>query len=254
MRLALLIVSLCLLLALGARGLDVNHAPQEVARVGTDSAAPMVRNASEQTPQGPQNPGDEVLARMDSMAREIDSLRIQVAALRAGAEREPAIVVAEPVDGIAASGAALPRDKILQVIEEDRLAQQRKRDEDQRARDLAAMLTRAERTAKKFGLDARQEKSLADVYILERQKMEDFRTQMREQGGFGADPEQMRQSFQDLRTWRLDELTSRLGSDLANQINESENDRFGGGPGGRRGNRGQGGQGGGDGGNGGGGF
>jgi hypothetical protein len=210
--------------------------------------------------QGARNPNDELLVRMEGLSHEVDDLRAQIAALKAGAQREPASVsTAEtPADDSVTAFAAVHRDAIQKVIDDDRAAQQRKKEEEQRARDLATMLARAERTAKKFGLTVDQQKSLADVYLLERTKMEDFRTQMRDQGGFGGDPEQMRTAFQDLRTWRLQELTTRLGADLATQINDSEFERFrdtAGGGGGRRGNRGQGGGNDGSGGNpGGGGF
>lgn len=250
MRIALVLVSLCLVLSLGALGLFLALSPRSDP---TAVAAPDgLRGQTDSGFQdGTQNPSDELLARMDALTREVDELHARVAALKAGAEREPApVAVAEaPVDESATAYAAVHREAILKVIEDDRLAQQRKREEEQRARDLQAMLARAERTAKRYGLTVDQQKSLADVYLLERTKMEDFRTQMREQGGMGGDPEQMRTSFQELRDWRLLELSTRLGPDLAQQINDSEFDRFrdAAGGGGRRGNRGQGGGGGTDG-------
>ncbi|MFN0006360.1 MAG: hypothetical protein ACKVXR_00505 [Planctomycetota bacterium] len=237
MRIALVLVSLCLVLALGAIGLFVALSPGSTPMAAASTEAPRAATARGTTPDGPQDPADEVLARMDALAREVDDLRAQVAALEAGAAREPAVVAAAqtPPEGSAATYAAVHREAILQVIEDDRLTQQRKREEEQRARDLQAALARAERTAKKFGLDAEQQKSLADVYILERAKMEDLRTQFRDQGGMGADPEQARTAFTELRDWRLTELSNRLGEDLAQQINKSEFERAEG----RRGNRGQ---------------
>jgi len=241
MRIALVLVSLCLVLALGALGLFVTLAPGSNPSAAASSEAPRVETARGTTHDGPQNLSDEVLARMDALAREVDDLRAQVAALEAGAEREPAAaaVAESPVDESATTYAAVHREAILKVIEDDRQAQQKKREEEQRARDLQQTLARAERTAKKFGLTPDQQKSLADVYILERAKMEDFRSQFRDQGGMGADPEQWRTSFQELRDWRLGELTTRLGPDLGQQINDSDFDRFRDGAGGRRGNRGQ---------------
>ncbi len=83
------------------------------------------------------------------------------------------------------------------------------------------------------------------MYILEREKIDGLRNQMRDPGAAVGDPEAVRQGFRDLRDWRLNELTNRLGADLAEKINEADFQRFGGGlgPGGRRGNRGRGGQG-----------
>lgn len=240
MRIALVLVSLCLVLALGALGLFVTLSPGSNPTAAAAPDSPGVATVRGTAPDGPQNAADEVLARMDALAREVDDLRAQVAALEAGAEREPAVVAAEsPVEESATTYAAVHREAILKVIEDDRLMQQKKREEEQRARDLQQTLARAERTAKRFGLTQDQQKSLADVYLLERVKMEDFRTQFRDQGGMGGDPEQMRTAFTELRDWRLNELTTRLGPDLAKQINDSD-DRFRDGGGGRRGNRGQG--------------
>lgn len=245
MRIALALVSLCLVLSLGALGLFMTLSPraETSATLAPDSLPGQTDARGSQD--GAQNPNEELLARLDALGSEVDELHAQVAALKAGAAREPAsVAVTEtPVDEDATTYASVHREAILKVIEDDRLAQQRKREEEQRARDLQSMLARAERTAKRFGLTTDQQKSLADIYLLERTKMEDFRTQMREQGGMGGDPEQMRTSFQELRDWRLLELTNRLGPDLAQQINDSEFDRFRdtAGGGGRRGNRGQGG-------------
>jgi len=182
--------------------------------------------------------------------------------MKSNVAREPAQEVAAaapaPVDDNSSMFAAEHRSAIMKVIEEDRQAQKRKADEEQRARDLQASLARSERTAKQFGLAADQQKALADIYILERQKMDDIRNQFAAQGGPGGDPEAMRTSFRELRDWRLNELTLRLGADLAEKINESDVAAFrggfggpGGGGGGRRGNR-NGGGGDGNGGNGGG--
>lgn len=238
MRIAIVLVSLCLVLTLGAFGLFVALKPESNPTAAPSPEPRLVGASRDSTRDGPQNPGDEVLARMDALAREVDDLRAQVAALEAGAQREPAVAAAEaPVEESAATYAAVHREAILKVIEDDRQIQQQKREEEQRARDMQQMLARAERTAKRFGLNPEQQKSLADVYVLERIKMEDFRTQMRDQGGMGGDPEQWRTSMQEMRDWRLGELTTRLGPDLAQQINESDFDRFR--EGGRRGNRGQ---------------
>jgi hypothetical protein len=245
MRIALVLVSLCLVLALGALGLFLTLSPRP--EPADDLAS--LRDVPIPSTGGVEadDRDDAILLRIDALDREVEDLHAEIAALRAGAAREvlPATGASgEPADEGRASYVALHRDAILQVIDDDRRDQQRKREEEQRARDLQAMLARAERTAKRFGLTGDQQKALADVYLIERQKMEELRTQMRDQGGPGSDPEQVRESFQQLREWRLGELTTRLGADLAQQINDSEFDRMRGlGQGGRRGNRGQDGEG-----------
>jgi hypothetical protein len=246
---ALVLVSLCFVLALGALGLFYfggREAPNE-HRAATSSS---MSNSTSQ-PATTDGRSDEVLARLDGFARELDELRAQIAVLKTGAAREPAVEIAaqKPLDEPASTFAALHRDAILKVIDDDRQEQKRKQDEEQRARDLQTAMARAERTAKQFGLVGDQAKSLADVYVLERQKIDDLRNQMRDAGGAVGDPAAMRQGFRDLRDWRLNELTNRLGADLAEKINEADAQRLGGGgEGGRRGNRGQGRSGGGQGG------
>jgi hypothetical protein len=193
-----------------------------------------------------------VLQRLDALSREIDDLRAELASVKSSASREPAREVAAlpATDDAAASYSSERRGEILKVIEEDREAQKRKADEEQRARDLQQALVRAERTAKQFGLAADQQKKLADVYILERQKMEEMRNQFRDQG-MNGDPEAMRNSFREMRDWRMNELTVRLGAELAEKINDSDMAAFRGfgGGNGRRGNRNDPGNGGTDGGN-----
>ena len=232
MKTALILVVLVLVLALGALGLTL-FGNNRTATADTHGG-----NAPASVAAQPVAPGEsaETLARIDALGREVDDLRAQVAALKAGAAREPAaaVVAEKPVEEASTSFVADHRDAILRVIEEDRQEQKRKADEEQRARELQAALARAERTAKEFGLGHDQEKSLADVYILERAKIDDLRTQMRDQTG---DPAAMRQSFRELRDWRLNELTTRLGADLAQKINDTDAQAFrgafgGGGPGG----------------------
>jgi hypothetical protein len=240
MKPAVVLLSLGLLLTAGALGIVLVSGNRDSGAHATESQTSPPPAAG-----APAAASDarsaEVLQRLDSLAREVDDLRAQLATLRASSSREPAAVVAsaEPVeDESVASFASEHRGAILKVIEEDREAQRRKAEEEQRARDLQASLARAERTAKQFGLAADQQKALADVYILERQKIDEMRNQMRDQGGAGGDPEAMRNTFRELRDWRLNELTVRLGSDLADKINESDIAAFRGfGGRDRRGNR-----------------
>lgn len=234
MKTALILVVLVLLLALGALGLTLfgnnRAAAAETHAANAPAAAQTVAPAD----------SAETLARIDAIGRRLDDLSAQIAALKAGAAREPVAAAApeKPVDEVSTNFVAEHRDSILKVIEEDRQEQKRKAEEEQRARELQAALARAERTAKEFGLGHDQEKLLADVYVLERAKIDDLRTQMRDQTG---DPAAMRQSFRDLRDWRLNELTTRLGAELAEKINETDAQAFrgafggGGGGGGRRG-------------------
>lgn len=190
---------------------------------------------------------DDTAARLEALSREVTSLREELAALKAGAAREsvPAAVPDAKPESAETQGGISPvqRDAILKVIADDRAEQKRKADEEQQQRDLQNALARADRAALKYGLTVDQKKGLVDVLLADAQKSADLRNQMMNQG-FNGDREAMRKAFTDLDTWRMDELTKRMGPDLAQQVHDGEFNGFGGGPpgGGRRGNRGGGGQ------------
>lgn len=244
MKTSLVLLTLCSVLLLGGLGLWI--ASSREAPVAPAAASRSSAPDSAAAPSGTDARLGEVLARVDALSREVDGLRADLAALKAGAARQPAVETAaeRPLDESAVAFAAAHREAILKVIEDDRQEQKRKQEEEQRARDLQASLSRAERTAKQFGLAADQQKQLADLYVLERQKLDDLRTQMRDPAAGAVDPQAMRQGYRNLQEWRLTQLTNRFGPDLGARIDEFDNPRFGGGPGagGRRGNRGGGGQ------------
>jgi hypothetical protein len=191
---------------------------------------------------------DETLARLDALAAQMSELRTEMAALKAGANREsvPELARTEKPEAVETAAAVSPiqRDAILKVIADDRAELKRKQDEEQAQRDLQNALTRADRAAQKYGLNVDQRKGLVDVLVADAQKTNELRTQMMAQG-FNGDREAMRKAFTDLDTWRMDELNKRVGPDLAQQVHDGEFNGFPGGPGGqagaRRGNRGGGG-------------
>ena len=186
------------------------------------------------------SPADsETLARLDALDREIADLRAQLAAVKSGADRQPtatpAVVEREtppPTGGMSAA----EHESVLKVIAEDRAEQKRKQDEERQQRDLQNALARADRAAQKYGLTMDQKKGLVDVFVQDAEKSNDLQTLMQQQG-FNGDREAIRKAFTDLDTWRTDELTKRLGADLAQQVHDGEFNRFGGPRGGQRGNR-----------------
>jgi hypothetical protein len=191
---------------------------------------------------------DETLARLDALSSQISEIRTEMAELKASASREsvPELALAEKPETVETAAAVTPiqRNAILKVIEDDRAEQKRKAEEEQAQRDLQNALARADRAAQKYGLNVDQRKGLVDVLVADAQKTNELRTQMMAQG-FNGDREAMRKAFTDLDTWRMDELTKRVGPDLAQQVHDGEFNGFPGGPGGqagsRRGNRGGGG-------------
>lgn len=197
-------------------------------------------------PAASSNPVDsEALARLDALDREVSDLRAQLAALKSGADRQPSATPAaieSQSPPSAGQMSAAEHESVLKVIEEDRAEQKRKQDEERQQRDLQNALAHADRAAQKYGLTMDQKKGLVDVFVLDAEKSNDLQTLIQQQS-FNGDRETIRKAFTDLDSWRMDELTKRLGADLAQQIHDGEFNRFGGPRGGQRGNRNGGGQG-----------
>lgn len=205
-------------------------------------------------------------ARLEAMQRSIDSLSMTVAqlsaelqALRGESNRTPALVAAEKtaLDDEQVAANALSETERDQV--RDVLAQEFKRQEEERAaqrakREQEAAERRADGIAKKLNLTAKDTGRLAEILVAENQKRRELFDDIQDAG---FDREQMRQTMGELQTWKKDELIKTFGAALAEQIAELDQPRRGGfggefgGPGGGRGNRGGGGGGGstGDGGN-----
>src|SRR6266850_7696307 len=148
------------------RGKSAAPAEEAARTSGSTSAVPM----SSATTHG----DDGTLARLDALSREITELRAEMAALKAGAEREsvPQLASAEKPESIETQTSVNPiqRDAILKVIADDRAEQKRKQDDEQRQRDLEAALARADRAAQKYGLTVDQRKGLVDVLLADAQK------------------------------------------------------------------------------------
>lgn len=168
---------------------------------------------------------DALRAQVDALSAQVARLEEEIDRLREGKVRT--LAIAEPQTAAVAGAPKPQRDAILQVIEEDRQERQRKQQEERDQREMDQLLARSERIAKEVGLDARQQKALTDVLVLERQKTEEMRAQFRgDDGGAPRDFEQVREQFQTLRAWRTQELTTRFGADIAERIEKQEDARW----------------------------
>jgi ribosomal protein L19E len=167
-------------------------------------------------PQKPQAHEAELVAKVESLERALDALHQDVADLRSGSTRT---AVVEPekaaVDPDTASFVAQHRSAILAVIEQDRAEQARKAEEERQQRAQQQSQQRAERTAQAVGLNPAQTKQLVGFYEQQRVRMDDLRNGM--QNGT-SDPQTMRQTFQEFRTWSETELTNLFGADLSGKI------------------------------------
>jgi hypothetical protein len=229
-----LIAVLCLIVAAAAGAVGGVIVAGSSPATAVDVSHPSASIAATSTTSDP----SKLVSRIESLNQEVADLRQEILRLKESEHREPATAEApvQVVEADTTNFAAQHRDAILKIIAQDREDQARKQEEERKARDLENTLARADRTAKKLGMNSTQQKSLADVYILERQKMDDMRN-LRNQG----DPEAARTAFQEFRDWRMAELTKRFGPDLAQQVNENDQAGFrgfggrGGGPGGQGG-------------------
>lgn len=185
----------------------------------------------------------EVQARLDALAMEVASLERELSQWKLAEEQRTPVTTAASETSAPARAllsteefAALHRDAILKVIDDERVAQEKQREEERKVREAQQLQNRADRVAEKLSLSEGQKNQLADFYTLERQRMEDMRAQMRDGNVPGA-PDNARDAFRELREWRTNELTRLFGTDLGAQINEADTERGRGAlAGGRRGN------------------
>lgn len=162
-------------------------------------------------------------AELDALAAHVDRLEDEIVRLREGASRAPVIA---PAETGALATATPPRDAILEVIEQDRQERQRQQQAEREQREMSQLLARSERIAQEVGLDARQQKALTDVLVLERQKIDEMRAQFRGEDGAPRDFEQAREQFQALRAWKTSELSTRLGADVAERVEQHDDARW----------------------------
>ncbi len=227
----ILLVLACVVLAVvaGAAGALLVQTPPPAARELVDVPAPTVPIAEARAPESNALDDGDLAARVDELSQEVAALREELARIREGASRAP--VAAASTDANASPSvnddfAQVHRDDILEVIEQDRQAREQEREAARAQREEEAILARAERVARELGLSAMQQKALADVYTLERQKLAELRATLITDA-YSEMPVNVREQFATLRQWRTDELTTRFGSDLAQKISEQDADRFG---------------------------
>jgi ribosomal protein L19E len=160
----------------------------------------------------------ELAAKVESLERALDSIHQDVAELRSGNSRTPAIEPEKaPIEQDAITFAATHKSAIKAVIEEDRQDQLRKAEEERKQRAIEQSQQQAERVAQKLGMDPAQTKQLQTYAETQRLRFDELRTAM--QDGTG-DPQAMRQTFQDFRSQSQTELTNLFGADLAGKIME----------------------------------
>jgi hypothetical protein len=176
-------------------------------------------------------------ARLDMLTEELESLRNS-------ALREPAAAPTLPVPGSAPGNAVVTpeqRQAVLAVLAEEKAREAAEAEAKRAQAEKENAQRRAARIAKELNLSPGDETRLADLMFENGKKRQEVFESMRT-GGFDRDT--ARTQFETFRTWQTEQLTQAFGASIADQIIQSEGDRFfGGGPGGFAGGPGGGGAG-----------
>lgn len=204
-------------------------AAQEVAVAERDLAAAAAAQAQERLDQAT---GDAALSsdlaeQVAILSGEVDSLRRELASLRESQDRQavPSAVESAPIN--VDQLAAVQRDAVVQILQEERDREAAKRDEERKLREQQALAERASRLAKELGLGAADEGKLTDFMGVAATKRDELFRGMRD-GNF--DREAMRTNVETYRSWAETELTATFGANLGAQIMQANRDvGFGGG-------------------------
>jgi len=173
---------------------------------------------------------DTDAASVAELNRRIDLLEGELAALRDERSRTAVASVSDKAAELVTpeAVAAIQRDAIVQVLEDQRKAEADKREAERKERQRKAADEAAARTAKELGLGAGDERRLADFYVAAATKREEMFSPMRDGAGFDRDA--MRKGFEEFRTWSETEVKSAFGDGVGTQIldyQRQQRDSFG---------------------------
>ena len=198
--------------------LGVGSGSQSQAAVAAPSGAARQGSASKSA----EDRGGELAAENAGLSRQVEELGLQVASLRGELEGlrtdiarqatpSAAPVTVAKVDELA----AVQHDAVVKILQEQKDLEQKKRDEERKARDLQQIKDRAARTAKELGLGAADETRLVDFMTASAAKRDEMFAGARD-GNFDRDT--MRKNFEEYRTWTESELNAQFGADVAAQL------------------------------------
>lgn len=190
--------------------------------------------------------GDAVPARSaeDQIAlltSRLDMVSAELENLRNSANRAPAAIPAAPTSEPAAGAVVITpeaRQTVLAVIAEEKAREAAEAEARRLQQEKEAADRRAARIAKELTLSPGDEMRLSQLMVASNQKRQELFEGMRN-GNF--DREVARTQFEEFRKWQTDQLVGAFGQSIADQILQSEGERFfgpggpGGGPGGRMG-------------------
>ncbi len=148
----------------------------------------------------------DLSGRLDALSQELTGLRAELAT-----QRSSEINSAQ-------------RDAILKVVADERAQRQQSEEQARRQRFAQLCIQNADRAAKKFGLSEDQRNGYADVLRRGEEKLVAADARMRDlftkTDDLQARADATESVMKELKDWRLKELAERVGSDLAQKINE----------------------------------
>lgn len=198
-----------------------DHVELGVAR--NESASAPTQAAAEPHPYA-NSELDGLRGSLANLEREVEDLKAELA--RRAAPGEVAAAAAAP--GSPEALAALNRDTVVQILEEQRVAEQKKRDDERKAREKETIDRMAERAAKELGLAPADQTRYADFLTVANAKREEFFGNMRG-GGPGAGGQDFREVFESYRNWADSELKGTFGDNLGQQLSDWQREQMRGG-------------------------
>lgn len=172
----------------------------------------------------------ELRMRLSVLEERVGQLGMDLAG--AAVARE-AVAAVEAPDEVIPAGSAAPteqqRQLVLNVLEEQRLAEARERQEERVAREEARALSRAERAAEELGLSSGELDSLARIWTEEGVARMELFESMRDMPPGNDVRDMIRDEMQALRDAADEQIVLSLGSEKAAALEEFESSNRGGG-------------------------
>ncbi len=145
-------------------------------------------------------------SRLDELSREVTGLRSEIASQQS------------------TKMSSAQRDAILKVVADERAERQQAEERARQQRFAQLCIQNAEHAAKKFGLSEDQRNGYAEVLRLSQDRLVALDARMRDVFSKTDDVQERssasESTMEDYKNWRLEELTRRVGADLAQKINE----------------------------------
>lgn len=236
-----LLLGLVVVLASGASAfLATRLASTSASASGSPEVVVATLNETGSENAGPALEAQRARDQLAMLSSRLDAMTLELESLRNSAHREPAAAPLEPAPEVAAAGSVLvspeQRQAVLAVLAEEKAREAAVAEANRLQQEKENAQRRAARIAKELTLSPGDEARLADLMVASNTKRQELFEGMR---GGNFDRETARTQFETFRTWQTEQLSQAFGQSIADQILQTEGERFfgpgggqGGGPGG----------------------